>query len=108
MADRIRCPVLVRAAIKAKCGANPALPAVQTTLTDSSNQTRCSAADKIEVHVRVEQVTELVGKPVMKIQDSVLSQSTAGNISVKSMIETANGGDCPPSTKKVGDQCLAK
>jgi len=108
IADRIRCPNLVRAAISAKCGANPALPAVQTTLVDSSNQTRCSTAENVQIHVRVEQVTELVGKPVMKIQDSVLNTNTAGNISVKGLIDTANGGDCPPPTSRVGDQCIAK
>ena len=101
-----RCPILVRAAMIATCPSNSDLPVVQRTYTDSSAVKYCSAASSIQVHIRIEQVYEIVGTPKMPTIDTIQQQRMASSISVDQIISQKNGGACPLGTVKQGEVCV--
>jgi hypothetical protein len=110
-ADRRRCPVLVRAALVVGCPQNPAsASAFQKTYeeTDASGnkKRRCSVASNMQVHVRVEQVWEIAGTPLLKPVDTVIDGRSAGSIAIDQIIMNKYGDQCPPGTQRRGDACV--
>jgi hypothetical protein len=100
-ADKRRCPILVRAAMVATCPDNdttdPTRPIrVYPSVGTNSNPRQCSAAADISVHVRVEQLYEIAGQPVMKPIDTVIDRAQAGEISIDRIIGNKYGSECPP------------
>ena len=111
------CPILVRAAMVATCPTNPtsasAAAVPQTLICDGDSPcqpgdipVRCTAASKIQVHVQVMQLTQIVGKLSLKTVDSVMSSNQAANISVSNIITKKNGGVCPDGAVLMGTQCV--
>ena len=109
--EKRRCPILVRAAMIATCPTNPELPILQKTFEypDANNPLihvkRCSAAASIQIHVRIEQVTEIAGSPVMTPVDTFVEQRLASSISIDKIISNKSGSACPPGTYKQGEIC---
>ena len=105
-AQRLACPLVVRAAITAHCSTiNPPLPAVQTYYKNGT-QNRCTAADKITVYLQIKQVTEIVGKQTMKTFDAFMSPASAIQFDVGKIIAGNNAGQCPDGATRVGSQCV--
>ena len=100
-----RCPILVRAAMKVTCGANEAIPAVQTTITESGKK-RCTAASKISIHVQVMQLTKIAGMAPMKTFDTVADPKSAATINIGKIVGSKNSGECADGAKRVGSQCV--
>ncbi len=100
-----RCPILVRAAMKVGCGANEAIPAVQTTITESGKK-RCTAASKISIHVQVMQLTKIAGMAPMKTFDTVADPKSAATINIGKIVGSKNSGECADGAKRVGSQCV--
>jgi hypothetical protein len=109
--ERRRCPILVRAALVVQCPKNPVPPATQRTveLTNASGQVTdrmCSRASAAQVHIRVEQVTEIAGMPKMKVEDTVVDQKNAATISIERIIANKYGNLCPLGSHRSGDACV--
>lgn len=105
-AEKRRCPILVRAAIVAKCPTNPLPPAAQKTITLPDGSTHCSAASSLQVEIRIEQVYEVAGMPKMIPEDTILDPKNASAISIDRLIANKYGNQCPPGTSRVGDACV--
>ena len=103
--DLNRCPILVRAAMKATCGSNEAIPAVQNTITEGV-KTRCTAASKISIHVQVMQLTKIAGMAPMKTFDTVADPKSASSIDIGKIVGSKNSGECADGAKRVGSQCV--
>ena len=106
-ADRLRCPILVRAAFLAKCPDNPVVDtAPRRSYTDSSGVVHCSHASSLQVQVRVEQITEIASMPRMKPEDTVVDAKNASAISIDQIIANKYGNQCPSGTHRQGDACV--
>ena len=111
-AELARCPILVRAAMKAECGANEAIPAVQTTIDENSalglpgSKKRCTNASKISIHVQVMQLTKIAGMAPMKTFDTVADPKSAARIDIGKIVGSKNSGECADGAKRVGSQCV--
>ncbi len=100
-----RCPYLVRAALVATCPSNPHSPLVEKSFTDPMG-TRCAYAQSIRVHVRVEQIYEIMGEIKMEPVDTIL-QPTQGNvIHIENILTQKQGGKCEPHTIPRGPVCV--
>jgi hypothetical protein len=93
VADMYRCPVLFRSAISVKCPSNP-LPLVLgskiPTYIDSTrvqDKIRCDSAASIMIHVRLEQVFQITGQPVLKAYDSIVENGQTSSISVQNILK---------------------
>ena len=100
--DRRRCPVLVRAAIAASCSSELSVPGTPIA-TYSGPPKRCSSASQIQVHIRVEQLTEIAGQAKLKTADTVVDVGADGKtglgsavISIDRIIANKYGNVCPP------------
>ena len=111
-AELARCPILVRAAMKAECGTNEAIPAVQTTIDENSalglpgSKKRCTNASKISIHVQVMQLTKIAGMAPMKTFDTVADPKNSASINIGKIVGSKNSGECADGAKRVGSQCV--
>jgi hypothetical protein len=110
VADRRRCPLLVRAAIVVQCPNNPMLPGEQKTanIMDVGGtllHRRCSVAASAQVHIRIEQIVELETQPKMIPSDTMIEAKNASTISVDRIIANKYGNQCSPGTHRVGEVC---
>ena len=84
--DCFRCPLLVRAAMVAKCPINNN-PSNKFTYQDSTTHlSQCAAASSIVVHVKVEQVYEISGQKTITPINTITNSGMAGSIDVRALI----------------------
>jgi len=109
-AERRRCPILVRAALVVQCPTNPVSPsATQRTYEDTSSLPsiiRCATASSMQVHIRMEQITEIAKMPRMLPVDTVIDQRNAAAISIERILADKYGNQCPPGSHQSGDACV--
>ncbi len=107
-AERLRCPLLVRAYIVSKCASDPTGANVMHTahpFRPSTAPERCSSATGgISAHFRAEQWVEIAGTPKLKTFDTAQDLS-AHSISVENILSQKNGTDCDSDTTAVGNLC---
>jgi len=89
--DCLRCPLLVRAALEAKCPANPTDPTLPLRTYEFTNdysvvERHCGVASSVLVHLRIEQVTQIAGQPSMKTVDTVVDSGRISTIDIKRLI----------------------
>ena len=109
MTGAIRCPILVRAALEVHC---PKMTAVnnspQYTIKDSDGVLRCPAAQSIQVHIRAEQVFQILGQPPMNPVDTIVDQKNAASISIDRILSqkaAASGNPCLPGMHMASSGC---
>jgi hypothetical protein len=98
----------VRAAIVTHCPSlNTATVtnAPKYTIKDPSNVIRCTAADNIQVHVRVEQVFQTAGEPPINPIDTVVDRKNAASISLEQIIRQKQNGACLPGMQGGASGC---
>lgn len=107
-ADQMRrCPILARAAIQVSCPDNDAYPtaAQRPTYEEKVGSTvvrqQCSAASDIKVHMRVEQIYELAGMPVLKAKETIVNGGSSSSVSIQRIIAEKTGGQCPTGMSRV-------
>lgn len=104
-----QCPIYVRAAAIYGCQEN-AIGSAEKRLfrqTDAAGRTkfRCAAASRTQIHVRVEQVFQIMGTKPLQTIDSILDDSQTRTITLKELWEVNGFGRCPAGGKRVGDGC---
>lgn len=108
--DRMRYPILVRAAAIYDCPRNPIhvgpLRTLQTVTAGSVTKEICPVAATIKIHFRIEQVSEILGTPPMKTIDSIVDQSQRDALSVEKILERKYGPPCAPGLIRQGDACV--
>ena len=107
-ADKLRCPIVVRAAMVATCPQNPLLPVAQKSWnfgTTATPKVQCAAAASVQVHIRIEQIYEIEGYSTMKPIDTILDKRQANSINVDKILADKNGTNCPIGTSKLGQSC---
>lgn len=108
--EKKRCPILVRAAMIAACPNNPPLPLAQRTYEVRNGsgvvtQRRCSAAESVQVHFRIEQVWEIEQQQPLKSFDTFSDKTQSGVVSISQVNAEKYGLQCPPGTTRRGDVC---
>lgn len=108
--DRMRYPILVRAAAIYDCPRNPIhvgpLRTLQILTAGSVTKEICPVAATIKIHFRIEQVGEILGTPPMKTIDSIVDQSQRDALSVEKILERKYGPPCAPGLIRQGDACV--
>jgi len=104
-ADRRRCPILVRAAAQYQCPDNPLAPASKKSYK-VAGKNHCPIASSIQVHIRIEQLTEIAGMPKFKPEDTVINPKNASAISLERIIADKYGNQCPPGSHLSGNACV--
>jgi hypothetical protein len=105
--DMLSCPILVRAAIITTCPNKTAVPNVLATVDRSATgAARCAAAAGIQIHVRIEQIFDITGTPMIKPVDSFSELNQTTSIDVTKMILDKTGDLCPPYSQKRGEHCV--
>jgi hypothetical protein len=66
----------------------------------------CPVAGTVMVHVRIEQVWQIMGQPSMKTIDTVIDATQLSGISVDQLIQAKYGPGCPPGKIPQGDACV--
>jgi hypothetical protein len=110
-AERRRCPILVRAAAMMRCPDNPGNGAPMKTYEERDAAgniivRRCSIASSVQVKIRIEQVFEISGEPILAPIDTVVDGKNASAIAVDRIIRNKYGNRCPPGTTRQGDACV--
>jgi len=109
-AERRRCPTLVRAALVVQCPRNPVSPTATERMYEDTSSipsvVRCATASSIQVHIRMEQITEITGMPRMKLIDTIVDQRNTGTISIEKILADKYGNQCQPGSHRSGDACV--
>lgn len=110
VADRIRSPILVRAAAIYDCPRNPVsnipLKTLQTLTAGVVTKEVCPVAATAKIHIRIEQVSEIIGAPPMKTIDTVIESSQVPSLSIEKLLNQKYGPGCAPGLFQQGEGCV--
>ena len=102
-ADYLRCPILVEAAAIYSCPPNSNSTSVMTkTYTPPSGPSRCAAAQKILVEIKVRDFYETAGLPKLPTLDTIQDLTSINSVSLDKILSRKNGTTCPGGTYKNG------
>jgi hypothetical protein len=101
------CPVLVRAALVARCPTySSSLPFVSVRDPSLTTLVRCPVAASLMIHLRIEQLYEIAGSAPLKRFDTRASKDQIASLDVAELIASKTGNSCWPGTHKEGDICV--